>query len=465
MKPFRTIRNDSPDGRMARTARHPAKRDVATANSQKAPTIFRQRGRYCASKSTLLRLVVCVTFLRTGVTLAASAPPPTSLNNCQNAVKAATAAFVHAKISAVTSCLQAVSTQVVKANGPDAHAAAGVCVTQFRRLYDSRGMHKQLSDHLAASIAKKCDPTSPGVTHTVGDVVGAGATVSQPLNAADLAAWCASFGGSGSITTLQDWASCIGTAAECDADSAIASQYPRALDWLALVKPSMLLLTPPATDPNKIADAVTALDAVKAEIDGPDNDGFPSIHCGCGNGQATCGGSCVNEQNDPQNCGGCGNACAAGRACVGGSCACINSLLCTSSCVDPTSNVQNCGSCGHSCSFANATAACSNSSCTIGSCNAGFANCDMVAANGCEINTNTSPMNCGGCGMVCNTANATPGCSNGTCTVASCNAGFANCDMVAANGCEVNTTNDANHCGACGHACGAGHSCVNSICM
>jgi hypothetical protein len=35
-----------------------------------------------------------------------------------------------------------------------------------------------------------------------------------------------------------------------------------------------------------------------------------------------------------------------------------------------------------------------------------------------------------------------------------CQPGYADCDGNPANGCEVNTTDDANNCGACGHGCG-----------
>src|SRR5579859_7284261 len=44
--------------------------------------------------------------------------------------------------------------------------------------------------------------------------------------------------------------------------------------------------------------------------------------CGitCSTGYTNCGGNCVNEQTDPNNCGACGAACAAGQTCSGGTC-------------------------------------------------------------------------------------------------------------------------------------------------
>ena len=174
--------------------------------------------------------------------------------------------------------MQAVSTQIHQNNAPDASGAASTCVTQVRKIDDGRG--RQLSDKLAAAIVKKCAPGQPGVTHTLGDILGAGAAVPQPLNAENLNTWCSHYGGDGSIDTLQEWIDCITAAAECDMDSTIAAQYPWVLDWLDLVKPSMQGLTPPGTDPTKVTDAVAGLEAVKAELDGPDNDNVVSIQCG-----------------------------------------------------------------------------------------------------------------------------------------------------------------------------------------
>jgi hypothetical protein len=243
--------------------------------------------------------LMCVLAMGAAARSATAVPPPpaTSLNSCQNAVKVATATFMKSTVAAIGGCLQAISTQRVKNNKPDASLAAATCVAQFRKLNDSRGLNKQLSDKLAAAITKKCAPGQPGVSHTLADIIGSGAGVPQPLNVKNLNVWCGAYGGDGSIDTLQEWIGCVTTAAECDVDSAIASQYPRAIEWLNLVKPSMQVLAPPLTDPNKVSDAVAGLAAVKAELDGPDNDNTVSIQCGgggatCGNGNIDGGESC-----------------------------------------------------------------------------------------------------------------------------------------------------------------------------
>jgi alpha-tubulin suppressor-like RCC1 family protein len=64
----------------------------------------------------------------------------------------------------------------------------------------------------------------------------------------------------------------------------------------------------------------------------------------------------------------------------------------------------------------------------------------------------------------CMLANATSACRSGACAVNMCTAPFADCDMMAANGCETNTATSAMHCGACGRACAMGQLCVSGRC-
>lgn len=123
-----------------------------------------------------------------------------------------------------------------------------------------------------------------------------------------------------------------------------------------------------------------------------------------------------------------------------------------------TSDVTNCGQCGRVCNVNNGNVSqyqCVASTCGIMTCGAGFADCDQSYGTGCEKNVSNDINNCGNCNVVCSTANGTPSCSNGMCGVGMCNPGFANCNMMAADGCEVNTTNDVDHCGTCPNACPA----------
>jgi hypothetical protein len=109
-----------------------------------------------------------------------------------------------------------------------------------------------------------------------------------------------------------------------------------------------------------------------------------------------------------------------------------------------------------SCSLANATAACVAGACAIDFCDGGYADCDTTAATGCEVAMSgfpTDPSNCGGCGIVCPPgANAAPECTASTCGVV-CNPDYFDCNTNPADGCEVNVTNDTQHCGNCSTVC------------
>lgn len=121
--------------------------------------------------------------------------------------------------------------------------------------------------------------------------------------------------------------------------------------------------------------------------------------------------------------------------------------------VDLRTNTESCGRCGNRCPAADHGApVCSDGRCGI-ACNADFDDCDGNAANGCESNLGISPLNCGACGNRCAAADeAVATCTAGHCGL-SCRANFADCDGNAANGCEVNIKTSAMSCGSCGHTC------------
>ena len=133
--------------------------------------------------------------------------------------------------------------------------------------------------------------------------------------------------------------------------------------------------------------------------------------------------------------------------------------------VSTQNDASNCGGCGLMCPTpSNSTPTCSMAMCGI-ACTSPFLNCDGMNGNGCEVNPTSDASNCGGCGTVCAPAqNAAPMCSSSQCTFV-CNPGFADCDTLPGNGCEVNTTNDNVNCGNCGVVCGGGTpNCVSGTC-
>jgi hypothetical protein len=134
--------------------------------------------------------------------------------------------------------------------------------------------------------------------------------------------------------------------------------------------------------------------------------------------------------------------------------------------VSTQNSVSNCGGCGLMCPTPpNSTPFCTMAMCGI-TCTSPFLNCDGMNANGCEVNPTSDASNCGNCGTVCPTAqNATPMCSNSQCVLV-CNAGFANCDNLPGNGCEVNINDsDNSNCGSCGVVCSGTMTCVNGMCQ
>jgi len=202
----------------------------------------------------------------------------------------------------------------------------------------------------------------------------------------------------------------------------------------------------------------------------------------CAPGYADCdanpAGSCDTKvATDPSNCGGCGTICAthpngtascAGFAC-GVSCnagyADCNKALGDGCEAVLATDPANCGNCGTACpAVANGTAGCSAGACGIGSCNTGYANCDNVVGDGCNIQLATDVNHCGACNDACPTPpNGVAGCAASTCTLASCNTGFGDCDGNAANGCEKSVLTDPMNCGGCGIVCGSG-TCNGGAC-
>lgn len=159
-------------------------------------------------------------------------------------------------------------------------------------------------------------------------------------------------------------------------------------------------------------------------------------------------GFCTDTGTDEDNCGSCGNDCAANRQCTGGTCQCFGATPndCSGTCTNTNSDPQNCGGCGNACPAG--LPLCQNGSCQP-NCTNGTVNC-----NGSCVNLQTDELNCNGCGNACP--------SDATCTGGSCI-----CDPALPDTCGTKCTDvdsDPDNCGACGTVCGLGESCSNGEC-
>ena len=186
--------------------------------------------------------------------------------------------------------------------------------------------------------------------------------------------------------------------------------------------------------------------------------------------------SCETELRTNQNCGGCGTRCGplanADVSCASGSCVptCRSGFKdCDraqqNGCETDLRTTANCGECGRSCNFANASTACMSGACRLVGCLTGFGDCNNdLGRDGCEQRLNTN-RDCGQCGRSCSLPNANETCTSGSCQIGSCSAGFGNCDGQAGNGCEIDLNNDARNCGSCNNACPNGLSCRAGRCV
>lgn len=161
----------------------------------------------------------------------------------------------------------------------------------------------------------------------------------------------------------------------------------------------------------------------------------------------TCNGVPV-LNDDPQNCGACGNACRYDQECQDQDCLCSEGLSdCGNRCVDTTSSVSDCGVCGHAC-LAGET------------CSAGVCGCPVVGDSSCPgvgcVALDTDVNNCGSCGSGCTLGQT---CADGACACPSAAAP----DFCQGTGC-VTLQADAQNCGACGVACAAGMVCNQGEC-
>ena len=229
--------------------------------------------------------------------------------------------------------------------------------------------------------------------------------------------------------------------------------------------------------------------AVVACGKGPGDDGLfcgtnavveTAVVGGCPGGFADCGPGATGCQTDlatdVDDCGACGAVCGSENAiasCVDGKCvlqcdagfADCNHLAVDGCEVNIGTDVGHCGACTTACGDAHATASCTAGACAL-ACQPGFGDCNGVNADGCEVDLETTADHCGSCGVACALLNDTPTCRSGVC-VPVCTAGFGDCDGNPVNGCETATSANVMDCGGCGHACvstGGMATCAGGAC-
>jgi hypothetical protein len=114
----------------------------------------------------------------------------------------------------------------------------------------------------------------------------------------------------------------------------------------------------------------------------------------CRMGTNRCGTGCADYTSDRRNCGGCGQACAAGQVCSASTCVCQpGTEPCEGRCVATASDPTACGACGRACA--------SGQVCELGQCKA---SCTLGVSTRCGdacVDTSADPSNCGGCGRAC----------------------------------------------------------------
>jgi hypothetical protein len=152
-----------------------------------------------------------------------------------------------------------------------------------------------------------------------------------------------------------------------------------------------------------------------------------------------------------------------GGTCLPGFADCDGKIATQGCPVDLNADPNNCGACGNACAGGQF---CDNGACAVPAANGAACIADGHCQSGhccgglCADWANDAA-NCGSCGHVCAIPNAVAACEYGGCVVARCDPGFASCAGL----CDANLAADSSNCGACGNACPAGQGCLDGSCI